>query len=162
MHYIGMLPVWILRLNYYLIKSGVAGIIFSSMLIIAILVSISIIVLALSCIVGVSKTKVRWIVRLWGIVFGCLCAVFASWDITYPDGEELVKNLMNGGHEFEYTSEMFKVYARLWPLFYIVGIIFGYCFVWLLYRIGERIFLSLSSDKKKYKIAGGQEDISTR
>jgi hypothetical protein len=96
-------------------------------------------------------------VRLWGILFGWCCADFASWDITYPDGENLVKTFMSGGHEFEYTSEMFKVYAGLWPLFYIVGIIFGYCLVWFLYRIGECMFLALSSDKKEDKIVSSQK-----
>jgi hypothetical protein len=157
MHYIGMLPVWLLRFNDYLIQSVVADTIFSSMFIVAILVSIGIIALALSCIVRLSKTRIRWIVRLWGILFGWCCAVFVSWDITYPDGEELVKTFINGGSKFEYTSEMFKVYASLWPLFYIVGIIFGYCLVWFLYRIGECVFFSLSSNKKQDKIVSSQK-----
>lgn len=159
MHYIGMLPIWILRLNYYLINFR-TGIMLGDTLIIGILAPIGIIILALSCILGVSRTKVRWIARFWAIVFGWLCAVFASWDITYPDGEELVKALVNGGHEFEYTPAMFSVYCRLWPLFHITGFIFGYCLVWFLYRIGERMFFPLSSDKKQDEIVTSQKDNS--
>lgn len=162
MHYIGMLPVWILRLNYYLINFGKSGIIIlNCTLIIDILASIGIIILALSCILGVSRTKVRWIARFWAIVFGCLCAVFASWDITYPDGKELVKALVHGS-EFEYTSAMFSVYKRLWLLFHITGFLFGYCLVWFLYRIGERVFFSLSSDTKQDEIVSSQKDNSTQ
>jgi len=163
MHYIGMLPVWILRLNYYLINfRGSGTIIYQGTFIIGILASIGIIILALSCIFGVSRTKVRWNARFWAIVFGCLCAVFASWDITYPDGEELVKALMNGGDEFEYAPAMFIVYKRLWLLFHITGFIFGYCLVWSLYRIGKRVFFSLSSDKKQDEIVSSQKDNSTQ
>jgi hypothetical protein len=122
-----------------------------------ILALVGIIILALSCIFGVSKTKVRWIARFWGIAFGFLCSTFASWDITYPDGKELVKALFHGGDEFEYTSAMFSVYNKLWPIFLITGITFGYCLVWFLYRIGECVFFSLSSDKKQDKIVSSQK-----
>jgi len=155
MHYIGMLPVWILRLNYYLMNPGI--VILNFTLIVEILALIGIIVLALSCIFGVSKTKVRWIARFWGLAFGYLCAVFASWDITYPGGKELVKALFHGGDEFEYTSAMFSVYSKLWPIFLITGFVFGYCLVWLLYRIGECVFFSLSSDKKQDEIVSSQK-----
>ena len=163
MHYIGMLPVWILRLNYYLMSFRGAGtIIYQGTLIIVILAPIGIIILALSCIFGISRTKVRWIARFWAIVFGWLCAVFASWDITHPDGKELVRALVNGGYEFEYTPAMFSVYRRLWPLFYITGFIFGYCLVWFLYRIGERVFFPLSSGTIQDEIASSQKDNSTQ
>ena len=163
MHYIGMLPVWILRLNYYLISlRGSGSIIYQGTLIIVILASIGIIILALSCILGVSRTKVRWIARFWAIAFGCLCAVFASWDITYPRGEVLVKALMNGGDKFEYTSAMFSVYNRLWLLFHIMGFIFGYCLVWFLYRIGERVFFPLRSDAIQDAVVSGQKENSTQ
>ena len=155
MHYIGMLPVWILRLNYYLMNIGIDILNFT--LIAEILALIGIIIFALSCIFGVSKTKVRWIARFWAIAFGYLCAVFASWDITYPDVKELVKALLNGGDEFEYTSAMFSVYNKLWPVFLITGIVFGYCLVWFLYRIGEWVFFSLSSDTNKGEIVSSQK-----
>lgn len=160
MHNIGMLPVWILRLNYSLMKIGIFILNFT--LTLEILALIGIIILALSCIFGVSKTKVRWIARFWGIAFGCLCAVFASWDITYPDGKELVKAIFHGGDEFEYTYSMFSVYNKLWPIFLITGIVFGYCLVWFLYRIGEWMFFSLSSDKKQEQIVSKEKTNSTQ
>jgi len=162
MHYIGMLPVWILRLNFYLMNFRVSDIMLGDTLIIGILAPIGIIILALSCILGVSRTKVRWIVRFWAIVFGCLCAGFASWDITHPDGEELVKALMNGGDKFEYAPAMFIVYKKLWLLFHITGFIFGYCLVWFLYRIGERVFFPLRSDGIQDEVVSSQKENSTQ
>ena len=160
MHHIGMLPVWILRLNYYLTNLGTAILNFT--LVLKILALIGIVIVALSCIFGVSRTKIRWIARFWGIAFAHLCAVFASWDITYPDGKELVEALVHGGDEFEYTSAMFSVYRELWPLFLITSFVFGYCLVWFLYRIGERVFFSLTSDTKQDQIVSSQENNSTQ
>ena len=159
MHYIGMLPIWILRLNFSLMKIGLF--LFNSALILGVVALIGIVILALSCIFGISKAKVRWIARFWAIAFGCLCAAFASWDITYPDGEKLVKALVHGGDGFEYTPAMFSVYSKLWPIYLITGIVLGYFLIWFLYRIGECMFFYSISYKKQDNISIKEKDNST-
>ena len=100
-----------------------------------------------------STKKFRWIIRCLAILYGLLWAVSTSWDITYPDGELLVKTLLGGGEQFEYSFGMFRVYKDFALIFWFLGFVLGYCLLWFPYCILEWAVLRFANKRKHLILA---------